>query len=742
MGAGGAGAMAAHRAALGLPGGAAGGPPPGEEAVRRAWRRAAARLHPDKGGCPQEFARARAARDALLAAVARHRAALRAIHRPVGPLEPAPAKPARQAPAAPLELREGEDGAELVPGEDLAPLAEEALDAGEFGRAEGLADAALAFGRPPAAAAGAAGGAAAPSPLAYFGRLHLLRARARGALGRWAPALEDGERATRLMPRLPAAWIARCIAAGETGRLAEAARCLARAEDLLASDPGALAGLEDALVPLPLPEQPGGGGDGGLLARLLGWVRAELLRKHCVAAVERAHGAGGVAVLSLAFQPLATAQEPCVGEGSRDGSSPLKVATVGADGSLAVFSVPDGVKWGSARPRRGSTSAGGDGGGGDRHPFTGASALAWCPDGRDLLASASADGTARLWAAGRNRLGVVRDFRGGHAAPLTHVAFSPDGARLATCGADGSACVWDAGSGLLEHALVPGHRARVNEAVFSPCGGLLVTASDDETARVWELREGPGGAPGGSGRLPGECLHTLSWDSGAVNHARFSPCGRFVVIATHRAAAGKRCYRILVWSAVSGRICRWYDGHHGLISSLSWQPAPTAPQADGAGERRFGDPEGGDVLATGSWDGTVRLWRISAQPTGAGSQMLELDEHRGAPASDAHQDEQQFSGAVLSCAFRPCGGEWGSREGTSDEAGAMLLVGSLDGSVRVYDPETGDCLHDWEGHEGGVRAAAWSPCGRWAASAGEDGALRLWRAPCGGGGGAQPATGW
>ena len=475
---------------------------------------------------------------------------------------------------------------------------------------------------------------------------------------------------------------------------------------------------------------------------------AEILRKHCVAAVERAHGSGGAAVpvLSLAFQPHTTDTEPAAGEGAEGDSVPLKVATIGADGSLAVFSVPEGVRWGSARPRRGTTS-GGDGEGSDLPPFTGASALAWCPNGQDLLVSASADGTARLWAAGQNRLEAVRDFRGGHAAPLTHVAFSPDGARLATCGADGSACVWDTGSGLLEHVLVPGHRARVNEAIFSPCGGLLVTASDDETARVWELREGPGGGPGGSGRLPGECLHTLSWDSGAVNHARFSPCGRFVVIATHRAAAGKRCYRLLVWSAVSGRICRWYDGHHGLISSLSWQPPPPssargAVGAVGGAAERGGDPEAGDILATGSWDGTVRLWRISPQPTGAGSQMLELDEHRGAPASSAHQDEQQFSGAILSCAFRPGGGGDAGQAGAPDDPGAMLLVGSLDGSVRMYDPDTGDCLHDWEGHEGGVRAAAWSPCGRWAASAGEDGALRLWRAPSGGAGGAEPAGGW
>ena len=728
-----AGGLAGHRAVLGLPEGGAGGEPPGEEAVRRAWRRAAARLHPDKGGCPREFARARGARDALLAALARHRAALRAAHRPAA----APRKddpPRGAAPGArPRELRQGEDGAELVPGEDLGRLAEEALGAGELERAEDLSDAALAFGRPPAVGvhrdgAGAAGEERGGSPLIFFGRLYLLRARARGARGRWVPALEDCERATRMLPRLPEAWATRGVVAGGAGRWAEAARCLARAEDLLAVDQGALPGLAEALAPLPLP-LPTTETAADLLTRLVGGARAELLRRHCVTAIERAHGScpgrggdgsGGepMPVHGLAFQPAVGTRGVDDGPKGAAGqeADPRKVATLGADGSVAVFSVPAGERWCFARPQRGGDP-------GTLH-FAGAAALVWSPDGSDRLATASEDGTAQIWGVGRNRLDALRHFRGGHSAPLTHAAFSPDGIRLATCSADGSTCVWDAGSGLLEHALLPAHRARVNDVVFSPCGGLLVTASDDETARVWELRSGPNGGPGLTGRLPGECLHTLSWDSGAVNHVSFSPCGRFVVIATHRAAAGKRCYRILVWSAVSGRICRWYDGHHGLISSLSWRPPPPPGEAGNEGD------ESGDVLASGGWDGTLRLWRITAQPTGAGYQMLEMDEFRGAPASGDSADEVQFSGAVLCCAFLPAAA--GGRRGSGadpPEPGDLLLAGSLDGAVRVYDPDTGDCLHEWEGHTGGVRAAGWSPCGCWAATAGEDGSLRLWKAP-------------
>lgn len=63
------------------------------------------------------------------------------------------------------------------------------------------------------------------------------------------------------------------------------------------------------------------------------------------------------------------------------------------------------------------------------------------------------------------------------------MAFSPDGARIATAGSDGVIGVWDALSGRLRYAL-RGHAAAVGDVAFLP-EGRLISSSDDGDVRVW-----------------------------------------------------------------------------------------------------------------------------------------------------------------------------------------------------------------------------------------------------------------
>jgi WD40 repeat protein len=65
------------------------------------------------------------------------------------------------------------------------------------------------------------------------------------------------------------------------------------------------------------------------------------------------------------------------------------------------------------------------------------------------------------------------------------VAFSPDGALLATGGADQLVRVWDAATGK-ELRQLQGHTGVVWGVAFEPSGSRLASVSGDRTVKVWD----------------------------------------------------------------------------------------------------------------------------------------------------------------------------------------------------------------------------------------------------------------
>ena len=235
--------------------------------------------------------------------------------------------------------------------------------------------------------------------------------------------------------------------------------------------------------------------------------------------------------------------------------------------------------------------------------------LGWSA-GHGLLAGGGVDGRISLWDGGSGRL--LRHLRGHSAAPMA-VAFSPDGALLASSGLDLAIRLWSVPEGAPLALLSGPHLNDVMALAFSPDGLRLASGSMDEGPAsaglcVWDLARG---APTWSRRAG--AVHALAWsasgsrlfvggDAGALTclDAEGTPrwrveAGRCAVYALaaltdERVAAGDGEGLLTLWDG-HGRPLSAQRAHEGRIYAL-----------DAAAD--------GGTLASGSADRTAATWQV------------------------------------------------------------------------------------------------------------------------------------
>ncbi|MGK3997560.1 nSTAND1 domain-containing NTPase [Sorangium sp. So ce1024] len=313
-----------------------------------------------------------------------------------------------------------------------------------------------------------------------------------------------------------------------------------------------------------------------------------------------------------------------------------------------------------------------------------------------LLREAEPPDVPRGWAVmARSALasGVARAVLS-HPDLVMHADYSPDGRRIVTACADGTALVWNSdGSG--EPIVLRGHRDRVSSAAFSPDGKRIVTASWDNTVRVWNAD--------GSG----EPLIFRSHERGLFS-AAFSPDGERIVTASWDKTAR-------VWNADGSGEPLILRGHEGEIYSAAFSPD-------------------GKRIATASWDGTARIWNadgtgkpvvLRGHGSGLASATFSPDGQRVVTAShDKTARVWNADGSGEPLILR--GHEEALYAATFSPDGKRIVTASWDRTARVWNADGSGEPTVLGGHEDGIHSASFSPDSKRVVTASYDKTARVW----------------
>ncbi|MBN1608512.1 MAG: TIR domain-containing protein [Polyangiaceae bacterium] len=156
-----------------------------------------------------------------------------------------------------------------------------------------------------------------------------------------------------------------------------------------------------------------------------------------------------------------------------------------------------------------------------------------------------------------------------HQGPIRDLAFSGDGAVLATAAADDTVVVWWTSSRAVIRMLT--HPSFVKAVKLSRDGGRLFTSADDGKARVWNLLQ------------PGE-----------PREIRVEPPARSIALSPQGnwAMTGDADNAVRVWNSETGVLLLTLRGHAKPVTAVAAAPD-------------------GQSMASGDAQGELRVWRLA-----------------------------------------------------------------------------------------------------------------------------------